>query len=119
MVDPTWHFGRPPVPRRAVVISIAALAVPLVAGALGVGGEDGHLLLWLLALVPAFLLAYYRGWRGVATALALAMVMLALSNVGAVLLGRSPVDSLAVAAVLVLFLAMSLGIGFLKTMQCG
>lgn len=33
-------------------------------------------LLWLLALVPAFLLAYYRGRQGAATALAIGMVFL-------------------------------------------
>jgi diguanylate cyclase (GGDEF)-like protein len=97
-----------------VALSILALAVPVGAGALGLSGEDGQLLLWLLALVPGFLLAYYRGWRGVATSLAMGMAALALSNVAAVLLGRSPGDSLAAVAVIVLFLALSLGIGFLS-----
>jgi diguanylate cyclase (GGDEF)-like protein len=68
----------------------------------------------LLALVPAFLLAYYRGWRGVATSLAMGMAGLALSNAGALLLGHSPGDSLAVGIVIVAFLALSLGIGFLS-----
>lgn len=57
------------VPLRALVISILALAVP-VTGALAFPetlGEYGAIL-WLSALVPAFLWAYYRGWRGVSTA---------------------------------------------------
>jgi diguanylate cyclase (GGDEF)-like protein len=112
--EPKWHFGRPPVPRRAVLISAAALAVPVLAGALGVSDGSAQLLLWLLALVPAFLLAYYRGWRGVATSLAMGMAGLALSNAGALLLGHSPGGSLAVGIVIVAFLALSLGIGFLS-----
>jgi diguanylate cyclase (GGDEF)-like protein len=93
---------------------VAALAVPVAAGPLGLSNESAQLLLWLLALVPAFLLAYYRGWRGVATALAMGMAGLALSNAVALLLGRAPGDSLAVAAVIAAFLALSLGIGFLS-----
>jgi len=56
-------LGRPRrrVPIRALLISLAALAVP-VAGALLFpdGLAEYGALLWLLALVPAFLLAYYR-----------------------------------------------------------
>lgn len=113
MVEPHWHFGKPRVPRRAVVISVAALVVPVLAGPLGLS-DGGQLLLWLLALVPAFLLAYYRGWRGVATALAMGMVGLTLSNLGAVLMGQPLGDSLVVLAGIVAFLAVSLGIGFLS-----
>lgn len=40
------------------------------------GLADYGTLLWLLALVPAFLLAYYRGWQGAATALAAGMATL-------------------------------------------
>jgi diguanylate cyclase (GGDEF)-like protein len=96
-----------------VAISIAALAVPVLAGPLGASDGGGRLLLWLLALVPAFLLAYYRGWRGVATALAMGMVGLTLSNIGALLLGRTPGDGLVIALIVVL-LAVSLGVGFLS-----
>ena len=113
MVEPQWHFGKPRVPRRAVAISVAALAVPVLSGPLGLS-DGGQLLLWLLALVPAFLLAYYRGWRGVATALAMGMVGLTLSNLGTLVMGRPLGDSLVVAGVVIAFLAMSLGIGFLS-----
>ena len=69
-----------PLPRppylRTLLISVAALLVPVGVSLLapGVLGAYG-VLLWLLALVPAFLLAYHRAWHGVATALALGMVL--------------------------------------------
>ena len=66
-----------PVPARALVMSLAALAVPVTATLMAPDWQDElGLLLWLTALVPAFLFAYYRGMRGVATALAGAMVVL-------------------------------------------
>lgn len=118
MDEPQWHFGKPRVPRRALLISVAALAVPVLAGPLGLS-DGGQLLLWLLALVPAFLLAYYRGWRGVATALAMGMAGLTLSNLGILLTGRPLGDSLGVAALIVAFVALSLGIGFLSDLLHG
>ncbi len=56
--------ARKKIPARALWLSLAALGVAAV-GALGeprlLGGYDA--LSWLLILIPAFLLAYYRGWR--------------------------------------------------------
>lgn len=100
------------VPARALVLSGLALLVP-VAGAILVPAELGDYaaLLWLTALVPAFLLAYYRGWRGVATALALGMATLSLTQVGVLLVGGSLPDLLL--AVVVGYVAISLGIGWL------
>ncbi len=100
------------VPIRALGLSLAALAVPVAAalfapGALG----DYGALLWLLALVPAFLLAYYRGWRGVATALALGMATLSSTQMVATWLGRSIPELLL--GVVVAYLAIALGIGWL------
>src|SRR4051812_43475471 len=76
------------VPPRAPAFSVAALLVP-VAGALLCPDSLGSYgpLLWLVALVPAFLLAYYRGWRGVATALAGGMAVLSLTQAAASWLG--------------------------------
>ncbi len=99
------------VPARALVISIGALAVPIT-GALAYPdalGETGALL-WLLALVPAFLLAYYRGWRGVATALAFGMATLSVTQVAATVLDRAIPDLLL--AIVVIYIAVSVGIGW-------
>jgi diguanylate cyclase (GGDEF)-like protein len=54
--------------------------------------EDQGMLIWMIALVPAFLLSYYRGLRGVALALAGAMAVLSLTQVGVLLLGINAPD---------------------------
>lgn len=81
------------VPLRALVISIASLIVPV----LGVfvfpiwAQEEQGMLIWMTSLVPAFLLAYYRGLRGVALALAGGMAVLSLTQVAVLALGvRAP-----------------------------
>ncbi len=99
------------VPPRALALSLSALVVPVV-GALAFPEQLGEFsaLLWLLALVPAFLLAYYRGWRGVATSLALGMAILSLTQVAASLLDRQVPDILL--GVVVTYLGISLAIGW-------
>jgi diguanylate cyclase (GGDEF)-like protein len=71
------------VPKEALLLSIVALAVPIISAlALPTLASDEYgLLVWLLALVPAFLLAYYRGLTGAAVAVAGGMVALSLSQV--------------------------------------
>ena len=107
-------LGRPRrrVPLRALLLSLAALAVP-VAGALLFpdGLAEYGALLWLLALVPAFLLAYYRGWSGAATALAAGMATLSLTEVAAAWTGRALPDLLV--GVVAAYVAITLGIGWL------
>jgi len=71
-----------PVPIRALLLSLAALAIPVL-GVFVVPGlvqEDQGMLIWLTALIPAFLLAYYRGLRGVATAVAAGMAVLSVTQ---------------------------------------
>jgi diguanylate cyclase (GGDEF)-like protein len=109
---PTWHFSKPMIPVRAVVLSVAALAVPFVAS-LWAAEAAASPLIWLVALIPAFLLAYYRGWRGVATALAAAMATLALSNVMLLVRGGT-IDELLLLGVISVFIATCLGIGWLS-----
>jgi len=97
---------------RALVLSLGALVVPVIGAVmLPEAWDDYEALLWLLALVPAFLLAYYRGWRGVATALAAGMAVLSLTYAVAQTLGRT-VPSLLFAVVIV-YLAISLLVGWL------
>ena len=58
------EFAQKPVPLRALAISVGALAVPALSSFLApewMTGDDG-VLVWLTALVPAFLFAYYKGW---------------------------------------------------------
>src|SRR5688572_14789669 len=109
---PSWHFSKPRIPARAVVLSVAALAVPFAASQWAVEAYATPLV-WLVALIPAFLLAYYRGWGGVATALAAAMTTLAVSNV--VLTWRGAViDELMLLIVLSIFIALCLAVGWLS-----
>src|SRR5688500_4033263 len=99
-------------PTRALLLSLAALGVP-VAGALVFpeGLAEYGSLLWLLALIPAFLLAYYRAWRGAATALAAGMATLSLTEAVATWSGRSVPDLLL--GVVIAYVAITLGIGWL------
>jgi len=103
-----------PVPGRALAISAAALAVPVLAVYLMPGVNDYELLVWLLALIPAFLLAYYRGWRGVAAAMAAGMAVISLGQVLLVYLGRSVNDWALVAGVLTVFIGVGLGVGWVS-----
>lgn len=78
---PRWHFGSPAIPATAVLISVLAIFVPVVATMAGPGEFRFEALVWLTALIPAFLLAFYRGWQGVATGLALGMAVFAVVQV--------------------------------------
>jgi diguanylate cyclase (GGDEF)-like protein len=72
---------------RAAAISFAAIAVAVVGAALSPRAPQHEILLWVLAVVPAFLLAYHRGWEGIATVLAAIMVGLTAVHLGASTLG--------------------------------
>ncbi|MSR22022.1 MAG: hypothetical protein EXR92_00440 [Gemmatimonadetes bacterium] len=59
----------------------AALAAAVMGNVLLLGQNGGvQHLPWLLAMVPAFLLAYHRGWGGVAVAIAMGMDAIVLTN---------------------------------------
>jgi diguanylate cyclase (GGDEF)-like protein/PAS domain S-box-containing protein len=96
---------------RAFVLSLLALAVP-VAGVFWFPAElaDYEALTWLLALIPAFLLAYYRGWTGVALALAMGMAAISVTYALATAFG-SQIPSL-LFGVVVAYLVLALCIGW-------
>lgn len=90
----TWHFGEPEVPLRLLVISLLALAVPVISS---IGGESTvagryEVLVWLLALIPGFLLAYYRGWSGIALGMAAAMAVFSVAQVYLIATGQRVPD---------------------------
>lgn len=70
-------------PPRALAISLLALLVAA-AGALFRFEtlQDYWGIVWILVLIPPFLLSYYRGWRGGVFALAMGMVVLTAVEVG-------------------------------------
>jgi len=100
------------VPPRALLLSALALVVPVLSALLipETLGEYGAMV-WLLALVPAFLLAYYRGWRGAATALAAGMATLSITQAVANALGILIPDMLL--GIVVAYIGITLGIGAL------
>jgi diguanylate cyclase (GGDEF)-like protein len=106
--------AREAVPLRALVLSAGALALPLLAQALapGIATDQIGLLVWLPSLVPAFLLTYYRGWRGASLAIAVAMAALTLSQVVfAAQRAQSP-DWPVILGLIVVLMSVSLGIGW-------
>ncbi|MGD8277091.1 MAG: GGDEF domain-containing protein [Gemmatimonadota bacterium] len=112
---PVWYLGRPAVPRRAVLLSIVALIIPI--GATLVvpdATEEYQVLVWLLLLVPAFLLAYFRGWRGIAAALALGMAAMAVVQALLAIWGYAPTHPALMIGVSVSYVLIALGIGFLS-----
>ena len=102
------------VPARVLLISLAALCVPVVAGGLLPGWHEweGGLLFMLPALIPPFLLSYHKGWKGASQALAAGMATLALVQVEALALDlRLPRWDVALSLV-ALLVVVSLGSGW-------
>jgi len=98
---------------RAVVLSVAAFFIPVLHTFL-VGDTSGSpiVLLWLVPLLPAFLLAYYRGWQGAATALAAAMAALAFSQAYLIFMGTRLQDRPMIFWVAAALTAIGLVVGF-------
>jgi diguanylate cyclase (GGDEF)-like protein len=106
------HQGK--VPFRALVFSIVALAVPLFATFFaGESLAQYEILIWLPALVPAFLLTYYRGWGGASLALAAAMATLTVAQVVTSLMRAQPWPWQITMTVVTLCVVVCLGIGWI------
>lgn len=106
------------VPVSALVVSVLALVI---AGAVNFLWPavipEYSALLWLLALIPPFLLAYYRGWKGAALALAAGMVLLIGVEVGGSLLTDRAIRWWIVGGVILVLILVSLGAGLLSEKQ--
>jgi putative two-component system response regulator len=105
------------VPVRALALSLAALAVPLVVWLVlpDFAAGDTGLLVWLTCLIPAFLLSYHRGWKGTALALAAGMAVLSLWH-AVLAVSQAPMpDWRFVLPVVAVYLATSLGVGALSS----
>lgn len=100
---------------RVLALSLAALMGALMAAMLAPDtAARFEILLWLLAITPAFLLSYYRGWSAVATALAGCMVALVVIQFTATALGRDVENWGLVLRILLVFLGTSVGVGWLS-----
>lgn len=103
------------VPARALVVS--ALALILAAwGAFSPPDllADYDTLLWMLALVPAFLFSYYRGWRGAMLAIGVGMVVLILMTLLSGPILGTRIDWTLLFLVATLFVAVGFGIGLVS-----
>jgi len=102
------------IPLKALWFSFGALSVPVSVAlffpSLAVG--DAALLIWLTALIPAFLLTYYRGWQGASLALAMGMAALVLTQIALLLAGIHIGNWALLGGIVVVYLATSLGIGW-------
>jgi putative two-component system response regulator len=104
------------VPPRALVISLLALSVPVWAHLAfpGIATDELGLLVWLAALVPPFLLTYYRSWVGASAALAASMAALVVTQLGLLALGLEPPPVSVLLALTSVLIAVSLGAGWLS-----
>ena len=105
-----------PVPRRALAVSVGALVIPVAVvfwfpdwTSTGLG-----MLIWLTALIPAFLLAYYRGFAGVAVALAGGMAVITATQVSVVAFEIAEPNWPLLIGIVSVYLAVSLGIAGLS-----
>jgi len=103
-----------PIPLKALLLSFAALFIPILSALLfpSFSGGDTGLLIWLTALIPAFLLTYYRGWSGASLALAMGMAALVLTQVALLLAGMRVDNWGLLAGIIFVFIATCLGIGW-------
>src|SRR5690606_17472144 len=75
--------------------------------------DQAGVLVWLTALVPAFLLTYYRGWQGASLALAVGMAVLSITQVVVLSTGLQTPNWTLLMGVVVVFLVVGFGIGWL------
>lgn len=104
--------GRASVPLRAAILSVVALAVPVLNETmLAPSTSQYEALLWLLLLVPAFLLSYYRGWSGSLVALGMGMVALTAVHLLQEWSGRQVENEVLLGLLAVVILVMGLALG--------
>ena len=104
-------------PLRLVPLSLAAMVLPVVALAAfpeSVAPYRG--VLWLVALVPPFLFAYYRGWRGAAAAAAVVLVLIVLARTGATLLGHRVAGGSSLPSAVAMYAGIAAAVGLLAEM---
>jgi diguanylate cyclase (GGDEF)-like protein len=106
---------QPSVPPRALAISVAALIIPVVTvySFPDWTSSGGGMLIWLTALIPAFLLSYYRGLQGVAVALAGGMAVITATQISVVMFEIAAPNWTMLMAIVAAYLTVSIGIGTL------
>ena len=102
-------------PARTLLAAAACLGIPPLALVLAPAWVEGPgaLLIWLAALMPAFLLTRLRGWKGASLALAAGMALLVTGQVGLLLLGLSTPPWALTSTAVVLLVVVTMGSGWL------
>jgi diguanylate cyclase (GGDEF)-like protein len=102
-------------PPRALGMSIGCL---MAAALVSLGARDVvsqySSIVWILALVPVFMLSYYKGWRGAAVAAGGAMVILAGVEVFVIRFAGNEIDWWVLAAPTLLLIPVTIGSGALS-----
>jgi diguanylate cyclase (GGDEF)-like protein len=103
------------VPARALGLSLLALGAPVLGSLFAPDwmSQESGVLLWLSALIPPFLLTYYRGWKGASVALAGGMAALTLANLAAVSLGIAIPDFQVLFWMVTTYIVVCFGIGIM------
>lgn len=101
-------------PLRLVPLSLGAMVLPVVAlAAFPESVAPFRGVLWLLALVPPFLFAYYRGWRGAAAAAGVVLLLIVTARAGAALLGHRVVGGTSLPSALAMYAGIAAAVGLL------
>jgi len=102
-------------PATALVLSGLVLTVTATASVLWPESIRGYpSLVWVLAVIPAFLLAYYKRWHGSAISLGTATILIGVLEAGSSLATTSAITWWLSGVVVVVLIAVSLGAGFVS-----
>lgn len=102
------------VPPEALLLSLLSLLVASVVSALWPHTVNEYAsLVWILAIVPPFLLAYHKGWRGAALGLAAGMTVLVGLEIAPELGAPDPPPWAFTGGLTVMLIAVSMGAGWL------
>jgi diguanylate cyclase (GGDEF)-like protein len=102
-------------PPRAVVFSFACLGVAILASL-----SDAEIVaqyasfVWILALLPVFLLSYYRGWRGATVAASFGMIALIVVQLMMTRMHGGTIDWWLVGTATALLVPITIGAGLLS-----
>lgn len=114
------HPGWRRTPPRALAISALALVVAGMISLLWPNSVEEYAgFVWILALIPVFLLSYYRGWQGAAAAAVGAMAALALFEVIVHRWLAYAANWLVVGSATVVLIPVTLGAGWLSERLLG
>lgn len=105
-------------PAQALLLSLLSLWVPVASSSFFPEwtNADVGVLVWLLALIPPFLLSYYRGWQGASVALAAGMAAFVGAQIVVTALGAPVPPAEMMLGIIVVLIMVSLGSGALSSL---